>query len=463
MKKIDNLYLNHGAYRFSSGFLYPPLNNRQRKPGPKKSSLLFFAIGLSLCCTIPIVAIGPSFIIWPSSSELGGYALLVLAIKRYFGLNDRERRAVDRFGSNIKMLWIAVYWYIGVITLVMTDIMQFKMIYPGWTLFRLMQWFFIIPYLLFYCNEKEIKSLSYGILLGAIINGIVCILQRIGILMPSQLFAHLMYSSGGGYWAKIAERGGLIGGESIGIYSYSRVATGFFLGISPALIVTSARNWFVKISLLIVVLIGIAFTGSRTGLVAFFLVLFMLFFSKRYFLISAFIMIIFVLSVYIMLPFIQKDKVMGRFVGSSISYQDSLKGRTDRHDVVLSLPIDKLIFGCGLGNLGSALEKYESPISTDFYRAHGYMFTYLGEVGLIGSLLLSFATLKMLLSIPYKITRPALGIILATIFSGFTDDFMIPAASGGHLALIVVIVYRMGLIEGAHSQKIGSIRNCITC
>jgi hypothetical protein len=272
-------------------------------------------------------------------------------------------------------------------------------------------------------------------------------------LMPSDLFAHLLSASGGGYWGKIAERGKLIGGESIGVYSYSRVATGFFLGISTGLIVGYFRKWYAKIPLIALIFVGILFTGSRTGLASFGIIILFIFFSKKHFLPICISVVIFMTSFVFLFPFIQNDKVMGRFAGTSITYQDSVYGRFERHKAVLTLPFNNLLIGTGLGNLGSALNANENQMATKFYRAHGYVFTYLGEIGLIGSLLLAYAVFQMIYSVPKPLTKLSLGIIFATLFSGFTDDFMIPAASGGHLAIIVVVAFRMGLIDGIKKRQ----------
>jgi hypothetical protein len=403
--------------------------------------LLWVLLGLGLCSSIPIVPLGPSFIVWPSTSEIAGSAFFILAL---YGFSRTGKGRLPGMGRVIGPIYIISILYICLTTLLFAGGNQFAVVYSVWSLLRILQWAVIIPYILFTCKPRHLQLLIIGIIIGGVINAIVSISQRFDFLTPRDLFAHLN-TLGGGPYAVIAKKG-LVKGESIGIFSYTRIATGFFLSLSFFAAMIFFKRSFLIVPMLILFALGIVFTGSRLGFSVFVFMTMALFLHRKYVRGLFFGFCILCLVVIIYANVIESDFVIGRLVGISDTYGEGIQSRMDRQMVVFGLPIGATLWGCGLGNLGSAL----GLTHLRFYRSHGWFFTYLGEIGVFGTFLLSCSIFAIIKKLGALNSYFGIVILCVIVFSGFVDDFMIPSAQSAHLPLITAIVLRFAVTTGGY-------------
>jgi len=414
-----------------------------------RDDLLWVFIGLGLCSTIPLVRIGPSFIVWPSASEISGYVLFFIATGRLLAGRRNMEAGDSILPRSYLSLWLLVVLYICVVTTVLTVWHGYTVLYPGWSLMRFVQWAVIIPYLLFVCRSAKIRLLILGIVLGGVVNVGVAVLQRYGYLTPETLFSHLC-AGGGGRFGVLAQKG-LTKAESVGVFSYSRIATGFFLAFSFFAATLFVRDRMVRVVLLGVYACGIAFTGSRLGFAVFAFMLFAFFLHGRHTPVVFCAVCLLGLLAAAFWRGIEQDYVIGRLFGISETYGSGLDLRAVRQLLVFKLPKIFILFGCGLGNLGSAL----GLSNLRFYRAHGWLFTYAGELGVIGFsllLLLAYVTVKRLGALQCSYGLAGLACV---VLSGLADDFMIPSAQAGHIPLITAIVLRFAVLQRGYRIKLG--------
>jgi len=416
---------------------------------PQLRSLFWLLIGLGLCSTIPLAPIGPSFIVWPSTSEIAGYVLFVIAAGKLFGSRRGRQAGYGTLPRSYRSLWTLVVLYVCVVTTVLTVWHGYSALYPAWSLMRFAHWAVIISYLLFVCRPREIRLLVLGIVVGGIVNVGVAVLQRYGYLMPETLFSHLS-TDGGGRFGVLAEKG-LTKAESVGVFSYTRIATAFFLAFSFFAGILFTRDGLFRLVLLIVFACGIIFTGSRLGFLVFLFMLVAFFLHGRHTPVVFCAGCLLGLLALTFWDMIQNDFVIGRLFGMSDTYERGVELRVVRQLLVFKLPKTFILFGCGLGNLGSAL----GLSSLRFYRAHGWFFTYLGELGVVG-----VALLLILVSVTIKrlgALQSSYGVVvlLCIASSGFADDFMIPSAQAGHIPLITAIVLRFAVLQRGYRIRLG--------
>lgn len=407
-------------------------------------NMFWVLIGLGLCSSIPIFKLGPSFITWLSSSEIAGIALLLISTGAYIHIKRDRSLGLNIMIKKCMPIGILALSYIFSITILSTLYNHFPIVYPTWSLIRFLQWALIIPYILSVCKPGHLRLLIVGIVIGGIVNAFVSIVQKFGFLVPEDLVSHLN-AFGAGPYGKIAQKG-LVAGESIGLFSYTRIATGFFLSLSFFAMMIFLKNSLFKLFVLILFTCGIAFTGSKLGFSVFAFMTLALFFHRK------FTPIIFLgfcfVSIFTMVYFqsIQDDYVLGRLTGASETYSSGIQQRLARQNIVFELPKKLLYLGCGIGNLGSTL----GLANLRFYRAHGYFFTYLAEIGLVGVTLLSVSMYKLVKKIGAFRSYFGCIILVAIAFSGFVDDFMIPSAQSAHLPLIAMIVLRFSVLKSDH-------------
>jgi hypothetical protein len=397
--------------------------------------------GLGLCSSIPIFKLGPSFILWPSSSEIVGVLLLLISMHAYIDIKSNKRLNVDIKVKKFIPIGILTIAYIFLVTISSTFYENFAFTYPAWSLLRFLQWAVIIPYILFICKTEYITLLIMGIIIGGIINTLVSYMQKFGILVPVDIFFYLGVP-GAGPWETLAKEG-LIKGESIGLFSFSRIATGFFLVLSFFATMLFLKSNCTRAVILIFFALGIAFTGCRLAGIIFMFMLLALFFHPKFtpsVFFGGFIICIFTLVYF---SKVQNNFVLGRIIGISETYSSGIAMRLERQNIIWNLSISQLFWGCGLGNLGSAL----GLTTLKFYRAHGCCFTYLAEIGFVGVTLFLITIYKVAKEIGAFSAYFGYIISGAILLSCFVDDFMIPSSQSTHLPLIAMIILRFSILK----------------
>jgi len=401
--------------------------------------ILWVLLGFGLCSSVPIIPIGPSFIVWPSCSEIAGVVLLIISIHGHIRGKQGQPATFKVSAKHITYTRLLTVAYVFTVTVFLTRIGRFPIVYPAWSLIRFIQWAFIIPYILLMCEPRRLRFLAVGLTVGGILNAVACTAQRFGFLTPQDLFAHLNTLQGGPY-ALIAQNG-LPQGESVGLFSYSRIATGFLLSLSFFAAMLLMRNPLLKILVLILFSIGIAFTGSRLAFTVFVFMASALLLCPRFtpivFWSFCLISILAITSLHV----VQNDYILGRLGGISETYTSGIQQRWERQAVVFGLPMKYITCGCGLGNLGSVI----GHTSFRFYRAHGCFFTYLGELGVIGILLLSYCTHILVKAVGALHSYFGIVVLFSIVFSCFLDDFMIPSGQSAHLPVVAAIVLRFAV------------------
>lgn len=414
-------------------------------------SVLILSFGFSLCSSVPLLPIGPSFITWLSAAEISGYILLFLAIKDNLeGISSRDSSIKKTRLFKVKVAgWLSII-YVVIITFIITSSLRYSNLYPIWSLIRLIHWSIVLPYILSVCSISNVRLLGLGIVLGGLINSFAAIAQKLNLLKVTDLVSYVGSLPGAGPWGTIYENGGLLAEESIGIFSFSRTATGFFLAISIVLVISLFKRNVIKIIFMQVISIGLAMTGSRLGFFSLFFVLISLLISRKSRWLGVIALASFAIGIAFNFDALMQDTVTGRLFGQGTGdFEAGFEGRAERQSAIFTLPIEFLFAGCGLGNLGSALGF--SNIGLNFYRAHGFFATYLAEVGVLGILLIGRGVYLFIRN--FHLSALAWSLLASVALSGFSDDFMIPSASASHIPIIVAVILRTTITPISKSIK----------
>jgi hypothetical protein len=86
-----------------------------------------------------------------------------------------------------------------------------------------------------------------------------------------------------------------------------------------------------------------------------------------------------------------------------------------------------------------------------FYRAHGFFFSYLGEIGVIGLMLCAAGALRFIYRSQLSVDAWALLLILSA--AGFSEDFLIPSSIAGHIPIIGAVALQLTLFNAEPSRR----------
>lgn len=395
-------------------------------------------IGTFFCAGVPLMSIGPSFITWFSTIEVAWFLLFAMQLRR--GLPGVVPTSVAAPA-------LACALYTAIVSIGTALLASYPLEYSLWTTARFFQWLLLVPLLALRAGDTEIRALSWGVLIGALINSVVCIAQTQGI-SPVPFLMQAVNVESSGPWQvvfhheidplDISVRG------ASGVYSYSRTSTGFLLGISSAFAVALFRPLWLRSAVLLLTLAGILATGSRLGLLPFFAIVIGSIILPRQRVLGIAALVVVTLAGTQLFPMIVDQFDIGdaalRTVGlGPESYLDGLEGRQSRQEVIWLLPFWRLVLGVGAGNLGFALGLHIEGFS--LYGAHGFAFQYLACLGAVGSAL--FLRLVYLLGRDLHFTALTYGVIAAIAVCAVSDDLLFPSSQAGHFPIIVAIAIRL--------------------
>lgn len=399
---------------------------------------IFVIIGFGLCVGTPIISVGPSFIVWPTVSEVAFLLLL------FVGLPYIRKTAVPQpvFASGLFF-----YGYTILAALVIALSMDYPLEYPSWVIFRFGQWIVAIIVICHALPNATLRPIMQGLLAGLIVNIFSVYIQIAGGSVAAILMT-FVDPSGAGPWGlvkdyktdflSIEERG------AAGVFSYSRTATGFLFAILAGSIFTEKLNVW-RLVLLVLTATAIIGTGSRLGALSFIVVVLSSITMNRrrggvILLVPIAAFLLFITAAILQLNV--DNPFLARLIGSGQlgqeTFEEGFQGREDRHSLIWELSILQLIFGAGAGLLGFALQLNLEGFA--FYGAHGFIYQYLSSLGIFGSGLALLFVIQCFKH--FKISSTMYGILIALAMCGITDDVMFPTAQGAHLPLIVALVYR---------------------
>jgi hypothetical protein len=398
---------------------------------------IFVVLGAMLTVGIPLASIGPSFLIWPSPSEISGLILFSVAA---IAIAARPHDIPSIAGSSAAVALL----YVLAATLVSTVINSYPPHYSGWALTRFVQWTALIVCLFYVFEDSVLRALGHGILFGALLSGASAVLEIAGFSISYELVSRLDQSRAGP-WAVIVDApfDVFVRGAS-GLFSFSRTATGYFLALSAAIAVCLIRSRIYLAFYLLVVGLGILATGSRLGFLSFVVILGAKFLHQRAFLLRGALVLSLVLVAGSFMAIIEPEwldsALVERIVGrGDDNYAEGADGRWERQRLIFDLSTIELIFGTGAGNLGFALNLDREGLN--FYGAHGFLFQYVASVGLLGTTLFFLCAAS---SFFYVRTTPLrLGLVVTLILCAISEDFFFPNAPGGHMPVFFFIAFRL--------------------
>lgn len=387
---------------------------------------------------IPLANLGLPFIISPSLSEAAYFILLFYLIINENIFNQRFRQSTFIFG-------IILFFYISIITINGAFQFEVKIEYPVWATFRIFQWIILIPLIVKVKKQVIIRSLAFGILLGAIINSMAAVLELFGYSLGSSIILNLNTTELGP-WAQIIERDPYVHGAT-GLFSFSRTVSGVFMAITALFaIYCLKKDWLIFVSFLILSA-GVLSTESRLG---FFVLCFALINIARkmgvFIALLTLILLLIMLDAIFNLHTIYLDSFLRIFKIFDTGLLVQMEDRFDSQILIFDIAPMWLLFGVGVGNLGHALNLYQYPL----YGAHGFIYQYLASIGVIGSIILVFYIYLISNSV-FKFwsfyTLP-----LFFLF-GISEDFFFPTAEGMHISVIFFILLKFFFSEVIPSKN----------
>jgi len=385
------------------------------------------AAGVFLSSNAPIMQLGglpwPG---WPSWWDIS--VLLLLAVWA-----GGQAKAKPHFGR-LEIPLCAIFALFAANTTLVTLARGYSNQYPIWAFYTAVKWF-AAGYVINRMSRELLAWLGKGLLFGLWINALVCIGQKMGFVSYTVAFSGLQGAAGP--WTTILDNDRTTVGEAIGVYSYSRIATGFFLATVPiALYANVARSTVIVWATLALSLVAILTTGSRSAIGVIVITAPIVMFTRgklwQVVIIAALAFLLLSLGNFGILPESFVDDTTLRLLGRGYeTYSDGAMGRISRQLLVFEVGFVDLILGVGLGNLGSGLSLAAEGLN--MYRAHGFLFTYLGETGVIGVFLLAWVATRFFLQLN-PISRALL--LVPFLVNMFTDDFFIPSTQTGGFPLV---------------------------
>lgn len=392
-------------------------------------------LGAALTFGIPFASVGPSFLVWPSFSELAALLLLAICALRVLGL--------VRVPARPALLSFHAIAYAFVVTTVTTALYSYPIVYPGWALTRFAQWTVLIVLVFFVLDSRRLEALAFGILVGAGLNAIAAVMELLGYSIRSMAISRLDLSNAGPWAPSVDEEFDVLIHGAAGLFSFSRTATGYVLGLSAALAVTLVRSRILLAAALLVLLLGIFATGSRLGFLTYLSIVVLYFLRTKKLVVQTVIIGTILLSAGVTANFLLPDwldsTLAERLVGrGDDDYAEGAEGRWERQKRIFGLTAAELLFGAGAGNLGFALGLDREGFN--FYGAHGFLFQYIASLGFIGSVLFLLATYATVQTVPLNQVR--IGLLIALGLCAISDDLFFPTSSSGYLPILFFVAYR---------------------
>jgi len=333
--------------------------------------------------------------------------------------------------------------YTFVLTLIRTVASGYPEEYSGWVLARFLQWGLLISLVLFRLEERPVRRLLLGVLLGGVINAFAAVLDLLGYSVSTMLLRYVDLSRAGPWAVVVDDPFGVLVSGANGIFSFSRTATGFFLALSAASALLLVSNRLFRGVTVGVLAIGILATGSRLGFLSMMVVLVMFLIGTRSKgVIASFAVVAAVVALVLPAFFgdVLENPLIARLFGlGEDDFISGYEGRSERQQIILSLSTMQLLLGTGAGNLGFALGLDREGFN--LYGAHGFLFQYFASVGLFGALL--FFALIIAVMTNRRISGLAWGLLGAAVLCSVSDDFFFPNPSGGHIPVIFALLLRL--------------------
>ena len=389
-------------------------------------SIIYWLLGIALTLGAPILETGPSFVTFLS---LQSAALLVLA---GFALLSR-----DTWRARTMILGIVFLIYVSVTSIATVLLYQYPPQFSAWVLCVFLVWVLVFVHLSLTSSVLRSELLS-GVLVGGWIN--------IGVI-----FINLSGENFLAYWSAMinVERAGpwahyfsadtavySIHG-AIGLFSFSRTASGYFFAILYLLTILKSKEnsrMFLFASTMYAAAIGL--TGSKLGFVLFtlfFAILAFRFFQRR----PATAIVfgpVFVAIGACVLFYMVSPEFLGRIFGiSDDGYGAFLEGRLERQAYILDLDPWEYVFGVGAGNL--SFRTGADALGYRLYGLHNAVLQYVANIGIVGTILYTVFVASLV-----KFWGGwRLVFLISALVSSVGDDFLFPSTQGSAIPVILIL------------------------
>jgi len=400
---------------------------------------MLIILGAMFGSGVPLYSLGPSFITWPSTSEIAYFILLA-----YMLLNKKN----NIFPAAVIINNVALWVYSLCITVFGAIIYSSNIIYPSWSFCRFTQWLVIIPILIYTKDTFLIRQLSLGLVVAGLINSAVMFFDIMNYSVLSYLLNNINIDQAGP-WASRLDADPMIHGAS-SLFSFSRTANGFFVSLSAiASVFVFRKNHFKLILVLAILMIGVFMSQSRLGFITFSIpiIYYLLNINAMSSVISraALIVCFITLSVGVFLISSNFDSRVFNF--GEGGYYSGINDRFERQSQLFELSDLTFFFGVGLGNLGAALDTYNRSI----HGLHGFLNQYIANIGILGLILFSPLLLKFAGTV--KTTFKSFPIFLPLLFAMTSEDFFFPTAEGMHIPIIYSVIFRLFVMTNDDEYK----------
>lgn len=426
----------------------------------RRTQWSFFALCgylLSQVFTIPILAIGPSWAVWPTLSDFAvGWLFLTFAFTpQSLGVISRAGKTVSRglmfiFGASILSYCFVFILFSGLIAQPLRSSLGVS--FGAFSLYRLAQFFLVfwatarIP-----LTPERITTLRYIVSLVFVVLCVGIGLTYFSIVPPSVLCRHLPWDSpASGPW-----RGYALSTEGLGAvgYNHGYVALQVVMFLSLAIHLNLGRKSVLDYIFLLACILACFLSGSRAGLAT------SLVFAVALFAKNPMGVVLFAITVSGAALTVPADwfstleaTTERQLTLAQANEPENLSGRTYLWRFRLAFlnedPI-RWIIGSGFG---STMESGEY--------AHMLYLTLVVENGLIGLGVFLFLTYRVLwyLRRHESGVQPILWVTIAFLFSSITQENFYPIASFGHFLGLYLCALAIALRSKSYIRARGQFR-----
>jgi len=404
--------------------------DKSRLPG----RLQFFALLVYLTChayTIPILPIGLSWAVWP---RLDDFAFLILAFTWLIGPKISLDNIEKKFMHTMILVMVLSLVSVALITagLFKTTIrgINFGIFQTARLLEYTMVWLFARNIIF---DNRRLAWIRRTLTVVALFIIIVCLLNALRIVTPSQLVSHLPWGfERCGPWHYMQLKTKAI---ALGPLGYNPAYMAAELSLLTVMILGLRRNYrfFISAGLVAISLIVVFLSGSRAGLVIFVTAILVWSFARfRHFGIFVTILVLLVPMIYffsdpmeMMMPRQAEIFSPGTAAGRTVIWKMAIEGILDNPMILLT--------GTGWGNtmvyMGEA--------------AHNLYLHIILESGILGFVLfcaLGYQVFR-LASGPEELSHVFRAIFIGILIGALTQETLFPVASmGSFLGLFLCIL-----------------------
>ena len=391
---------------------------------PKPS--LYWLLGISLTLGAPFFETGPSFVTFLSPQLVATVSLVGLAL-----FSSTSWRAWPT------LLGILFLVYVVVTALIIAVSYGYPLQYSGWVLSVFFIW--VVVFIHLSCINRELRyKLLSGLTTGGCINICMIFLNLSGTNFLPYWMA-MVSADHAGPWAHylLGDAAEYSVHGAIGLFSFSRTASGYFLAmIYPLFVLKHNEDWRLFLIASVIYGAAIALTGSKLGF-GVFILFFVVFFCRFVWRRPQFGILVGAVSLFVLswlIAAIVPQEFIDRVLGiSDDGYGATLEGRLERQQYFWVLDIWEYIFGVGAGSLSFRLGLDSEGFN--LYGLHNSFFQFISNIGVVGTMLYVYFVGNLVkswtgFSVLFGVTA---------LIAGLGDDFFFPSTQGVAIPIILAV------------------------